>query len=150
MSQYDYSVDPRDPEYRRTRPIYRPKIHIGRAIFKMFFPIVLIIIGTIVASKLGWIQKLAQLVGFGIHPVLLCVCIIAVYVAARMRSIIIWFVRLYQHYAPEDVRRMCQFIPTCSDYMILAVEKYGAIRGFLKGINRLSRCTGDAGGIDEP
>ncbi len=150
MPHIDDKNDPRSYEYRMNRPLYRPDIHIGRAIFKMFFPILLIVFCLLIAHTKGWLQQLGEAIGFHVHPLLLGTIITVVYVGFRMRSIVIWFIRLYQHYAPDDVRRMCHFVPSCSEYMILAVEKYGVIRGVIKGWNRLSRCHGDAGGIDEP
>ena len=61
----------------------------------------------------------------------------------------IFFVKLYQAYAPDDVRMRCVFTPSCSEYMILAIEKYGVIKGIAKGLNRLKRCHAP-GGIDYP
>ncbi|MDD4127805.1 MAG: membrane protein insertion efficiency factor YidD, partial [Methanomicrobium sp.] len=37
----------------------------------------------------------------------------------------------------------CRFYPTCSDYMIMAITKYGMIRGIIKGISRIKRCRPD-------
>jgi putative component of membrane protein insertase Oxa1/YidC/SpoIIIJ protein YidD len=54
-----------------------------------------------------------------------------------LKKIIIGMVELYQHYMPEFLRRRCLCMPTCSEYMILAVEKYGALKGFRKGMYRL-------------
>ncbi len=69
----------------------------------------------------------------------------------RMRSIFIGLVHLYQHYAPEDIRRRCLLQPTCSEYMILAIEKYGAVKGAAKGIRRLFfTCRGNIYRIDYP
>jgi putative membrane protein insertion efficiency factor len=34
----------------------------------------------------------------------------------------------------------CRFYPTCSEYMIESIEKYGLLRGVAQGIRRLSRC----------
>ncbi|HRN96587.1 MAG TPA: membrane protein insertion efficiency factor YidD [Candidatus Levybacteria bacterium] len=43
----------------------------------------------------------------------------------------------------------CKFTPTCSNYMIQAVEKYGVIKGVRMGIQRVSRCRpGKSGGYD--
>jgi putative component of membrane protein insertase Oxa1/YidC/SpoIIIJ protein YidD len=70
---------------------------------------------------------------------------------ACSKRIIIGLVRLYQRYAPERIRRKCIFKPTCSEYMILAVEKYGVIKGLYKGIFRLFvRCKGFYYSIDYP
>lgn len=60
-------------------------------------------------------------------------------------------VRLYQHYAPEDVRRRCLFKPTCSEYAILAIRKYGLIIGIFKAYIRLfKKCRGNIYRIDYP
>jgi len=74
----------------------------------------------------------------------------AVYLVCRMKRGIIWLVHLYQHYAPDELRRQCLFTPSCSEYMILAVEKYGVVLGVFKGAKRLFRCRGLNGGIDNP
>ena len=34
----------------------------------------------------------------------------------------------------------CRYIPTCSEYAIEAVERYGALRGGLKAVWRVLRC----------
>jgi len=60
-------------------------------------------------------------------------------------------IKLYQHYAPEEVRRRCLFKPTCSEYAILAIKKYGLIRGGYKTYVRLfHKCWGDVYSIDYP
>lgn len=62
----------------------------------------------------------------------------------------IWLILIYQKYAPEAVRAACVFTPTCSEYMKLAINKYGLIRGILKGTGRLLRCHYPNGGEDNP
>ncbi|MBI2459512.1 MAG: membrane protein insertion efficiency factor YidD [Parcubacteria group bacterium] len=43
----------------------------------------------------------------------------------------------------------CRFYPTCSDYAIQAVEKYGFIKGGIKSVKRVSRCNPfNSGGFD--
>src|SRR4030042_4277778 len=49
------------------------------------------------------------------------------------KIVVIYSVRLYQHYAKEELRRRCLFKPTCSEYLILAVQKLGVIKGLYKG-----------------
>ena len=64
---------------------------------------------------------------------------------------LILLVRLYQLTLSPIFGRQCRFQPTCSHYMIEAVEKYGALRGSLKGIWRILRCNPFArGGYDPP
>jgi len=44
----------------------------------------------------------------------------------------------------------CRYVPTCSEYAMEAVERYGALRGGLKAIARLLRCHPFAKGGYEP
>lgn len=68
-----------------------------------------------------------------------------------LKPALIGAIRLYQRYAPERVRRKCMFKPTCSEYAILAIEKYGVIRGLHKAYIRLfKKCRGWIYRIDEP
>lgn len=68
-----------------------------------------------------------------------------------LRMAVIGCIRLYQHYAPEDIRRRCLFKPTCSEYTILAVKKYGVVIGLFKAYIRLFwRCRGNIYSIDYP
>ena len=64
---------------------------------------------------------------------------------------IIALVRFYQVTLGPIVGRQCRFRPTCSNYMIEAVEKYGAVRGTARGIWRIIRCNPLCrGGYDPP
>jgi hypothetical protein len=40
----------------------------------------------------------------------------------------------------NELGMRCRFYPTCSDYGILAIQKYGVIKGIIKTWNRLYRC----------
>ena len=43
----------------------------------------------------------------------------------------------------------CKYIPTCSEYAIQAIQKYGAVRGSIKAIWRILRCNPfSKGGVD--
>lgn len=68
-----------------------------------------------------------------------------------LKPAVIGAIRLYQRYAPEDIRRRCLFKPTCSEYAILAVQKYGVIKGLMRTYIRLfKRCRGRVYRIDYP
>ena len=72
------------------------------------------------------------------------------FVIIHIKPLTIWGVRVYQRYAPDKIRNKCRFEPSCSEYMILAIQKYGFIKGFVKGINRLHRCKPPNRGFDLP
>jgi uncharacterized protein len=60
-------------------------------------------------------------------------------------------VRVYQWTLSPFIGRQCRFEPTCSAYFILAVQKYGAVRGAWRGLLRIGRCHPfHPGGYDPP
>jgi len=56
-----------------------------------------------------------------------------------MRYLFIGLVKFYQM-LPIGTHKMCRFTPTCSEYMIEALKKYGTIKGLHLGIKRILRC----------
>ncbi len=67
-----------------------------------------------------------------------------------MKKILILIAHLYQKTAPKRIRNSCRFEPSCSEYMILSLNKYGVWKGLSKGLGRLKRCKIPNGGIDYP
>ncbi len=66
-----------------------------------------------------------------------------------MAKFLIILVRGYKLLLSPFVGMHCRFQPTCSQYMIEAIESHGAFRGVWLGLRRLSRChPWHAGGLD--
>ncbi len=64
---------------------------------------------------------------------------------------LIGVVRGYQLLISPWLGNVCRFQPTCSNYMIEAVRKYGFLRGGWKGVRRIARCHPfGASGYDPP
>ena len=64
---------------------------------------------------------------------------------------LIGVVRVYQVLLSPVFGRRCRFYPTCSEYFILAVKKYGPVSGGLRGVWRILRCHRfHPGGYDPP
>ena len=57
-----------------------------------------------------------------------------------MKYIIINIIKLYQSTIGLYMRGSCRFSPTCSEYMKLAILKYGTIKGLRLGFFRLIKC----------
>lgn len=57
-----------------------------------------------------------------------------------MRQALIAILRVYKRFVSPLLPSACRFHPTCSEYMIEAVSKYGAGRGLWMGTRRLLRC----------
>lgn len=67
------------------------------------------------------------------------------------RSFLIYCIQVYQHFAPEKLRRRCICKPSCSEYSIEVLRKYGLLRGCYKIYIRLTRtCRGQRYIIDKP
>lgn len=66
-----------------------------------------------------------------------------------MKTFFLAFLRFYQYAVSPLLGRHCRFHPTCSAYMMEALEKYGVLRGVWLGIKRLLRCNPwSRGGFD--
>lgn len=73
------------------------------------------------------------------------------WLASLPAELLIGCVRLYQIFLSPIFGRFCRFQPTCSNYYIQAVRKYGAVRGSLRGAWRILRCHPFCrGGYDPP
>lgn len=57
-----------------------------------------------------------------------------------MRTAMVYLLRAYQLVLSPLLPPACRFTPTCSQYALEAIMKYGALRGAYLGIRRLLRC----------
>ena len=55
-------------------------------------------------------------------------------------SMLILVTRGYQLFVSPWLGAHCRFTPTCSQYMIDSLRKYGAIRGGWRGLRRILKC----------
>ena len=67
-----------------------------------------------------------------------------------LRRFAVGTVLAYKAFAPLSMRGECRFEPSCSTYMIMAINRYGLIVGITKGIRRILRCKPPNGGVDYP
>lgn len=88
------------------------------------------------------------------HPVIFIVILTVIVLFCGLfvikDLIAIGLIRVYQKFASEERRRSCLFRPTCSEYAILAIRKYGLYRAIPRILNRFSRCHGKVYRIDYP
>lgn len=130
--------DPTSIYYNRV--LERPKINWLQLLLQFMTPIIVFIL---TLKKL--LKKGAKLFTIAIPCIVFCF-----YILLNLKNFLIWVVHFYQHYAPTSLRMKCRFEPSCSQYMILAIEKYGVLKGLKMGLNRLSRCKIGNGGYDFP
>ena len=57
-----------------------------------------------------------------------------------MKSVLLFLIRFYRKSISPLRPSCCRFIPTCSQYALEAVEKYGAWKGGWLALKRFCRC----------
>ena len=88
--------------------------------------------------------------GKGLLILLISLAVSVVLTYPLLKYFLIGGVLMYKAFAPMWIRNQCRFEPTCSTYMVIALQKYGLIRGFYKGVRRIIKCRPPNGGIDYP
>ena len=59
---------------------------------------------------------------------------------SNMKKILIFLIRCYQKYLSPLKSTRCPYFPTCSQYSLEAVQKYGAVKGSILAAWRILRC----------
>ena len=131
--------DPRSLYYKRK--LVRPKFPFLRLLF--FFILVpafcvLIYFGVNFALQNTLIAVLSAVISF--------IALALIFA----KHILIALVLAYQSVAPASLRERCRYEPSCSQYMIMSVEKYGFWKGLKKGLRRWRSCKPPNGGFDMP
>ena len=57
-----------------------------------------------------------------------------------MKNIFLCLIRFYQRYISPNTKPSCRFLPTCSNYALEAIQKYGALKGGWLAFKRLMHC----------
>lgn len=66
-----------------------------------------------------------------------------------MKYVLLFFIKLYKKYISPGLPPACRFLPTCSEYAMEAVQRYGSIVGGSLAVWRLLRCQPFCkGGVD--
>ncbi len=130
--------------YCINREIIRPKTNIIKAVrYLIVLESATLLIAFIVA-------KLLVFVGFNYNFILLHFFISVALIIIFLKRFSILFIELYQHYASEEKRRKCTLKPSCSEYAIMALNKYGMFKALKKIYIRLFITCNGIYGIDYP
>ncbi|MDK2806551.1 MAG: uncharacterized protein PWR08_883 [Thermoanaerobacterium sp.] len=66
-----------------------------------------------------------------------------------MKYIFIYLIRFYQKFISPMKPKSCRFYPTCSQYALDAIKKYGVLKGGIMALWRILRCNPfNPGGYD--
>lgn len=129
-------------EYIKTRPLARPKTKVSTVFLWLF---VYFIVGFFVASAIIF---LCQINKFRWAVFILSYLLFAFIFA---KKISIKAIECYQHYASEDLRRLCLCVPSCSEYAIEVLKKYTLFTAYRKIYIRLVKtCRGGKYKLDPP
>ncbi|MCI6730848.1 MAG: membrane protein insertion efficiency factor YidD [Lachnospiraceae bacterium] len=67
-----------------------------------------------------------------------------------MKKCLISLIRFYRRYISPMKPPCCRYVPTCSQYAIIAIERYGVWKGGLLAVWRILRCNPFAKGGYDP
>ena len=67
-----------------------------------------------------------------------------------LKQLFILPIRFYKKYISPLLGHRCRYYPTCSEYMIQAIETHGVVKGLWLGVKRLVRCNPWASGGYDP
>ena len=57
-----------------------------------------------------------------------------------MKWFLLLLVKFYRSFISPLLPPSCRYVPTCSEYALIAIEKYGAIKGGWLSLKRILRC----------
>lgn len=57
-----------------------------------------------------------------------------------MKSLLLWLIRFYRAHISPCTKPSCKYIPTCSQYGLEAIERFGALKGGALTLWRFLRC----------
>lgn len=58
----------------------------------------------------------------------------------RVKIVFLFLIDVYRRYISPLKSPCCRYIPTCSEYAMIAIERYGAMRGGWLALKRILRC----------
>lgn len=144
-----------DPELNRlTAPentLYRPDISPKRLAFSVVLFLCIAYLVSLAGSVANLIVDGLPIVSRSVLGAALKAfpIVVGFGILIRLHWILVQFVLLYQRYASSSRRLQCCFYPSCSQYAIIAIRKYGVVVGSIKVGSRLRRCR-PPGGVDFP
>lgn len=146
MIQSDNKSQIEAKEYVLNKTIIRPKTTIWSPVLLFIFLIFLgsgmgIVIVTIADNY--FLSNITR-------SIILIVGSVFISVLFGMKKLLIFCVECYQHYAPEEYRRLCLCKPTCSEYALIVLKKYNLIKSMHLIYIRLTKTCRDTYKIDYP
>lgn len=67
-----------------------------------------------------------------------------------LKTIVLAIIHFYQRFISPLFPPSCRYTPTCSQYTVQAVQRFGGVKGSLMGIARILRCNPFVPGGEDP
>jgi len=55
-------------------------------------------------------------------------------------TLLIFIIKTYQFFLSPILKANCRYLPSCSEYSIIAFKKYGLVKGFYYSLKRILKC----------
>jgi putative membrane protein insertion efficiency factor len=62
------------------------------------------------------------------------------WIKSLIDRLLIVALRFYKRWVSPMLGQRCRFVPTCSEYSMTAIERFGAVHGSWLTVRRLARC----------
>ena len=67
------------------------------------------------------------------------------------KKFILQAIKFYQSFISPHFGKVCRFYPSCSEYCLIMIKKYGLAKGLREGAKRILKChPWNPGGVDLP
>ena len=57
-----------------------------------------------------------------------------------MKGLLLRLIRFYRRRISPHKRPCCRYVPTCSEYVLVAIERFGAVKGGFLAVRRILKC----------
>ena len=65
-------------------------------------------------------------------------------------TLLIFIIKAYQFFLSPILKANCRYLPTCSEYSIIALKEYGLGKGFYYSLKRILKCHPFGGNGHDP
>ena len=65
-------------------------------------------------------------------------------------TLLIFIIKTYQFFLSPILKANCRYLPSCSEYSIIAFKKYGLVKGFYYSLKRILKCHPFGGNGHDP
>jgi putative membrane protein insertion efficiency factor len=65
---------------------------------------------------------------------------VLVFIREIPKNLALLCINIYRHAISPFLSPSCRYVPTCSEYALIAIRRYGFLKGGWMSVKRISRC----------